>query len=135
MFLGSLLFLTSMTSAQVWGWPSAPEGEGGWSLAPGGGPWHRVPWRGGPWYRVPGHQEKGGKDDSMLMRNCVISEDVILRAILRNLRILLKLRSPSMVKTDSNVGTTIWRALRTPTKAETKNRDRKSRFRVCYRTI
>ena len=135
MFLGSLLFLTIMTSAQVWGWSSAPGEEGGWSLTAGGGPWHRVPWNGGRWHRVPGHREKGGRDNSVLMRNYAASEGGMLQAILKTLRSLSKLRSPTMVKTDSNEGTTILRALRTPTMAKQKNRDRESRFRDGYKRI
>ena len=107
MFLGSLLFIPTMTAALVWGWSSAPGKEGGWSAAPGGGPWHRVPWNGGRLHRVPGHlgpwhREKGGMDDidSILMRNYAISEGAMLKAILRTLKNLSELRSSTMAKTN-----------------------------------
>ena len=90
MFEGSLLFLTVMTSAQVWGWYLAPGQERGgssapgeeerWSWAPGGGLW-------GPW-----HREKGGRDDIIINGSLSISEGAVFQAILRSLKRLSKLR-------------------------------------------
>ena len=106
MFLGTLLFLTIMTSAQVWSWSPrlgwTPREVDGLSLAPGGGPWHRLSWPGGPW-----HREKSGKDNSILMMNYAISEGSMLQALLRTIKSLSELRRPTMATTDSNIGTVI----------------------------